>query len=71
MKDKLTRTGHKKAYYRFRSGVKGFGVAVLALLLFATPVLIAYDVAARETLAEETVQVSEEEPAPASVSSAE
>ena len=63
MKDKLHKTGHKKAYYRFLSLVKGFGFSLLAIVLLATPVAIAAGVNAYETSAAHTSQVEEvEEP---------
>ncbi|MCR5348290.1 MAG: hypothetical protein K6E59_01615 [Bacilli bacterium] len=63
MKDKLTKTGHKKPYYRFMSALKGFGFSFLALLALATPVAIAAGVnAAEEARADEIASVSSEEP---------
>ena len=60
MKDKLVKTGHKKAYYRFIGALRGFGFSILGLLALAAPVLIAMEISAQEAKAEETVHVSEE-----------
>jgi len=54
MKDKIVKTGHKKAYYRLRR----FGKVSLFFALFAaalaTPVLITYSMNAEVTVAENT-----------------
>ena len=61
MKDKLVKTGHKKAYYRFIGAVKGFGFTLLALAALTAPVGIAMGVSAAEAAhAEEPSLVSEE-----------
>ena len=65
MKDKLEKTGHRKFYYRFVDGMRGFGFALLGILLLATPVFIATQVNAAEAYAEpntSVVETSEEEP---------
>lgn len=62
MKDKLVKTGHRKAYYRLRRGLKlGLLISVFALA-FATPAIVAYSFAAQETQAQvnETKSDSEE-----------
>ena len=60
MKDKLVKTGHKKAYYRFRS----FGIALLALLgiglASSLPVLVTYSVCENAALAKEAEQKEED-----------
>ena len=48
MKDKLTKNGHKKPYYRFVGAVKGLGLSLLAIIALASPVAIAMGVSAYE-----------------------
>ncbi len=57
MKDKLVKTGKSKRHYRLMRFFKGAGFSLLALLVFATPVLVMVEMNAIETRAEETVQV--------------
>ena len=57
MKDKLVKNGKRKPYYRFIAAVKGLGFSLLAVLVLASPVLIALDVATHEARAEETTHV--------------
>lgn len=59
MKDKLVKSGHRKYYYSFRRlGKMMFVVAALAVSA-SVPVLIAYGVSVKETLAEEAPKVEE------------
>ena len=62
MKDKLTKTGHRKPYYRFMTALKGLGFSFLALLALATPVAIAAGLSAAEAQAEQTTSTVSEEP---------
>ncbi len=57
MKDKLYKTGHKKAYYRIRAGLRITGLSLAVALSTATPVLITYGV---EQSRAEAAQASEE-----------
>ena len=59
MKDKLVKNGKRKPYYRFIGAVKGLGFSLLAILALASPVVIAFEVAANEAAAEQTSQVEE------------
>ncbi len=61
MKDKLVKTGRHKPYYRFVGALKGFAFSLLAILVLASPVLIASGVAAQHAAAEETSHVVESE----------
>lgn len=60
MKDKLVKTGHKKAYYRFRA----FGISLLALLgvgLSASlPIFVTYQVSMSTVAAEQSKQEEKE-----------
>jgi len=44
MKDKLTKTGHKKPYYRMKSLLRITGLTLALGLSTATPILITYGV---------------------------
>ena len=59
MKDKLTKTGHKKAYYRFRA----FSIAVASLfglgVSASLPIFVTYQVSVSGALAKEA-EVEEE-----------
>ena len=61
MKDKLTKTGHKKAYYRFRA----FGIACASLfglgISASLPIFVTYQVSVNATLAKEAQEDSQEE----------
>lgn len=60
MKDKLVKTGHKKAYYRLRA----FGLSLAALfgigLSASLPIFVTYEVSVSQTLAKEAEQKQEE-----------
>ena len=62
MKDKLYKTGHKKAYYRFRN--LGFGALFFSLfaLIFATPLVVSYAVSVTEIKATHESKIEEKEP---------
>lgn len=66
MKDKLVKNGRHKPYYRFVGALKGLGFSLLALIVLASPVVIAMEVSANEAHAEETSRVQEEEPSASS-----
>jgi len=57
MKDKLYKTGHKKAYYRLRAALRITGLSLAIALSTAAPVLITYGV---EQSRAEAAQASEE-----------
>ena len=61
MKDKLVKTGHKKAYYRLRA----FGIAMAALfglgVSASLPIFVTYQVSVSATLAQEAEQRKQEE----------
>lgn len=61
MKDKLVKTGHKKAYYRLRA----FGIAMAALFGVAVsaslPIFVTYQVSVSATLAQEAEEKKQEE----------
>ena len=59
MKDKLYKTGHKKAYYRIRGALRAFGLSLAVALSLATPVLITYGV--EQSRAEAVKQEQESE----------
>ena len=52
MKDKLEKTGHKKAYYRARTALGVFAFALASLSLAAIPVGITYQIAETQAKAE-------------------
>ena len=59
MKDKLTKNGHKKAYYRFFGALRGIGFTHLGLVALSTPVLIAVQASSAETRADTASSVVE------------
>ena len=61
MKDKLVKTGHKKAYYRLRRFGKVSLFLVLFAAAFATPVLVTYSMNAEVTVAEHPQEESSSE----------
>ena len=60
MKDKIVKTGHKKAYYNLRRFGKFSLFFALFAAAFATPVLVTYSVNAEPAVAEN--RTSEEPP---------
>ncbi len=67
MKDKLYKTGHKKAYYRIRGAARATLFALALGLSTATPILITYGVEqSRAEAAKEKESVSETVSEPAS-----
>ncbi len=61
MKDKLYKTGHKKAYYRVRRAMRLSLFALAAGLSTAAPILITYGVSIAKAEAQQ-VHESEEQP---------
>ncbi len=61
MKDKLYKTGHKKAYYRVRRAMRLSLFAIAAGLSTAAPILITYGVSVAEAQAQQAVE-NEEQP---------
>ena len=61
MKDKLYKTGHKKAYYRVRRAMRLSLFAIAAGLSTAAPILITYGVSVAEAQAQQATE-SEEQP---------
>ena len=61
MKDKLYKTGHKKAYYRVRRAMRLSLFALAAGLSTAAPILITYGVSVAQAEAKQVVE-SEEQP---------
>lgn len=67
MKDKLTKTGHKKPYYRMKSLLRIFALTLALGLSTATPILITYGVeqsraeAAKEKEDESSLPSSQQE----------
>ena len=61
MKDKLYKTGHKKAYYRLRRTMRLSLFALVAGLSTAAPILITYGVSVAQAEAKQVVE-SEERP---------
>ena len=62
MKDKLSKTGHKKAYYRLRRTVRLSLFAIALGLTTAAPVMITYGVEAARATAQKAEDPSEIEP---------
>lgn len=60
MKDKLYKTGHKKAYYRVRRAMRLSLFAIAAGLSTAAPILITYGVSVAEAQAQQAVETEEQ-----------
>ena len=60
MKDKLYKTGHKKAYYRVRRAMRLSLFAIAAGLSTAAPILITYGVSVAEAQAQQATETEEQ-----------